>query len=218
MGLSIFRMFDYTITHWTTFLATALLLNISPGPDMAFILSHTVKGGRKAGIAAMLGIWTGACGHVLLAVLGLTAIVATSAAAFAVVKWVGVVYLAWLGIQALRSNGDSLLVADSGETRSTASVFCQGVFIDLLNPKVATFFLAFLPQFVVPGCGPVWAQSMLHGLLIIGVAAFVEPPLILVSGRLSESLRRSRSLRVWLDRLLGSVLIALGIKLALSKR
>ncbi len=211
-------MFDYTMTHWTTFLAAALLLNLAPGPDMAFILGHTVKGGKRAGIAAMLGIWTGACGHVLLAVLGLTAIVATSAAAFAVVKWAGVAYLAWLGIQALRSDGDSLLISGNGKPQGAASVFCQGFFIDLLNPKVATFFLAFLPQFVVPGNGPVWAQSLLHGLLIIGVAALVEPPLILVSGRLSRKLRQSRPLRVWLDRLLGSVLIALGIRLALSKR
>ncbi|WP_319582801.1 LysE family translocator [uncultured Pseudodesulfovibrio sp.] len=211
-------MFDYTLTHWTTFLAAALLLNISPGPDMAFILGHTVQGGKRSGLAAMLGIWVGACAHVLLAVLGLSAIVATSATAFAMVKWIGVIYLGWLGIQALRSDGDMMRTGGDGTPQKTASVFRQGVLIDLFNPKVATFFLAFLPQFVVPGSGPIWAQSMLHGLLIIVVAAFVEPPLILVGDRLGRRLRESRSLRVWLDRLLGSVLLALGIELALSDR
>lgn len=211
-------MFDYTIAHWTTFLAAALLLNIAPGPDMAFILGHTVQGGRRSGMAAMLGIWTGACVHVLLAVLGLSAIVVASATAFAVVKWIGVIYLAWLGIQALRSKGDMPRPVGGDNSRNAASVFRQGILIDLFNPKVATFFLAFLPQFVVPGSGPVWAQSMLHGLLIIVVAAFVEPPLILAGDRLGRRLRQSRSLRVWLDRLLGTVLIVLGIKLALSQR
>ncbi|KAB1441335.1 LysE family translocator [Pseudodesulfovibrio senegalensis] len=211
-------MFEYSLAHWSAFLAAAFLLNVSPGPDMAFILSHTVKGGKKAGLAAMLGIWTGASCHVLLAALGLTAIVAGSAMAFSVVKWAGVAYLLWLGVQAIRSDGGTLLVEKRGKSVSIGSVFRQGVFIDLLNPKVATFFLAFLPQFVVEGAGPVWAQLLLHGVLIIAVAAFVEPPVILCSDRLTEKLRRSRSLRVWLDRGLGSVLIALGVRLALTER
>jgi threonine/homoserine/homoserine lactone efflux protein len=211
-------MFDYTLAHWSAFLAAALLLNISPGPDMAFILGHTVRGGRRAGAAAMLGIWTGACGHVLLAVLGLSAVVAASAEAFAAVKWIGVAYLVWLGIKSLRSDGGTLRIRGDGGPRSVASVFRQGVFIDLLNPKVATFFLAFLPQFVVRGQGPVWAQSLLHGLLIIVVAALVEPPLILAGDRLSARLRQSRALRVRLDRMMGTVLLALGVKLALTER
>ena len=211
-------MFDYSFAHWSAFLAAAFLLNISPGPDLAFILSHTVKGGKKGGTAAMLGIWTGAFAHVVLAALGLTAIVATSATAFAVVKWAGVAYLAWLGFQALRSNGSILLVQGNGKRESIASVFRQGVFIDLLNPKVATFFLAFLPQFIEKGAGPVWAQLMLHGTLIIVVAAFVEPPVILLGDKVTGRLRQSRALRVWLDRVLGSVLIALGVKLAMSER
>lgn len=185
---------------------------------MAFILSHTVKGGKKAGSAAMLGIWAGAFCHVLLTALGLTAIVAASATAFSVVKWVGVAYLLWLGIHALRSDGGSLLMEKRAKPESIGAVFRQGVLIDLLNPKVATFFLAFLPQFVVEGAGPVWAQLMLHGVLIIAVAALVEPPIILLSDRLTKRLRQSRSLRVWLDRVLGSVLVSLGIKLAMSER
>ncbi|MFU2210861.1 LysE family translocator [Solidesulfovibrio sp. C21] len=211
-------MFDYSLGHWSAFFLAAFLLNISPGPDMAFILSHTVKGGKKAGTAAMLGIWTGAFCHVLLAALGLTAIVATSATAFSIVKWVGVAYLLWLGLHALRSDGGSLLIDKKAKPKSIGAVFRQGVFIDLLNPKVATFFLAFLPQFVVGGAGPVWAQLMIHGVLIIAVAVFVEPPIILLSDRVAERLRQSHSLRLWLDRVLGLVLVSLGIKLAMSER
>ncbi|WP_027179736.1 LysE family translocator [Maridesulfovibrio bastinii] len=211
-------MFNYDLAHWSTFLLAAFLLNISPGPDLVFILSHTVKGGKRNGTAAMLGIWTGAFGHVLFAALGLSAIVAASATAFSIVKWVGVTYLCWLGIKAVFSDGGHLLIDKDSSEDSFSSVFKQGVFIDLLNPKVATFFLAFLPQFVVQGAGPVWAQLLFHGTLIIVTAAFVEPFLIFAGDRMTGKLRESRKLRVWLDRALGGILIALGVRLAAMER
>lgn len=214
-------MFVYDIPHWTAFLTAAVLLNLSPGPDMAFILGHTVKGGAQAGTAAMVGIWTGAFGHVLLAALGLSAVVAASALAFSVVKWVGVAYLLWIGVQALRSRGGAFLPADADaapERPALWAVYRQGVLIDLLNPKVAIFFLAFLPQFVVEGAGPVWAQILLHGVLVIAVAALVEPPLVLLGDRLTARLRHSQRLALWLDRTLGALLIGLGLRLAVTER
>lgn len=211
-------MFNYDIAHWSAFILTAFILNISPGPDFVFILSHTVKGGKKHGTAAMLGIWTGAFGHVLLAALGLSAIVAASATAFSMVKWIGVTYLCWLGIKALRSDGGTLMIDKDTSENNFGAVFRQGVLIDLLNPKVATFFLAFLPQFVVKGAGPVWAQLMLHGILVIVAAAFTEPLLIFAGDKLTGKLRESRKLRVWLDRALGGILIALGVRLATMER
>lgn len=211
-------MFEYDLAHWSAFLIAAFLLNIAPGPDIAFIMSHTVTGGRKAGLAAMFGIWTGAFGHVLLAALGLSAIVAASATAFSFVKWVGVGYLFWLAAQALRSKGSTLNIDKNTSPKSTSAIFKQGVLIDLLNPKVATFFLAFLPQFVVDGAGPIWAQLTLHGTLIIVIAAFIEPPMIYAGDRITGKLRESRRLQVWLDRALGCVFVAFGIKLALYER
>ena len=211
-------MFNYDLAHWSTFFLAAFLLNLSPGPDFAFILSHTVKGGKRAGTAAMLGIWTGAFGHVIFAALGLSAIIAASSTAFTIVKWVGVIYLVWLGIKAIRSDGGNLLIEKGTSKENFATIFRQGVLIDLFNPKVATFFLAFLPQFVVKGAGPVWAQLMLHGTLIIVAAAIVEPPLIFVGDKMTYRLRQSRSLRVWLDRTLGGVLIGLGLRLAVTER
>ncbi|MFD1624050.1 LysE family translocator [Azospirillum griseum] len=212
-------MLLYDAAHWAAFLTTAVLLNLSPGPDMAFILGHTVKGGARAGTAAMVGIWTGAFGHVLLAALGLSAIVAASALAFSVVKWVGVAYLLWIGVQALRSHGGAFLAPDgSAEPPNLWAVYRQGVLIDLLNPKVAIFFLAFLPQFVVEGAGPVWAQILLHGVLVIAVAVVVEPPLVLLGDRITARLRGNQRLAQWLDRTLGALLIGLGLRLAVTER
>jgi threonine/homoserine/homoserine lactone efflux protein len=211
-------MFEYSLLHWTAFLSAALLLNISPGPDIAFILGQTIRGGRRAGFAAMFGIWTGAFGHVLMATLGLSAILATSAVAFSVVKWAGAAYLIWLGIRALRSSGQGLIAVDVGGVSSSRRIFRQGALIALLNPKVAIFFLAFLPQFVVPGAGPIWAQFFLHGVLIIAVAALVEPPLVIAGAKIANALRNNLTIGKWLDRGLGALFIALGVRLAIAER
>ncbi|MBV1868074.1 MAG: LysE family translocator [Marinosulfonomonas sp.] len=211
-------MFDYSLLHWTTFTTAAVLLNLSPGPDIAFILSQTVRGGRKAGFAAMAGIWTGAFVHVLLAAVGLSAILATSAVAFSIVKWAGAAYLIWLGISALRSKGGSYGADVTTPVKSSTAIMRQGVMVSLLNPKVAIFFLAFLPQFVVPGAGPTWAQLFLHGILIIVVAALIEPPLVLLGERLTTKLRDNPKVGLWMDRSLGVIFVALGIRLALEQR
>ena len=133
-------MFDYSLLHWTTFLTAAVLLNLAPGPDIAFILGQTVRGGKKTGFAAMLGIWTGAFGHVLMAAAGLSAILATSATAFTLVKWAGAAYLIWLGISALRSGGGSFVANGPQISPAFFPIFRQGVVVALLNPKVAIFF------------------------------------------------------------------------------
>lgn len=211
-------MLDYSLAHWITFLTAAVLLNLSPGPDMAFILGHTVKSGIRTGFAALFGIWTGACLHVALAAFGLSAILAASALAFSAVKWIGAIYLVWLGIQALRSNGEGGLVNAARDVLPWHRVYRQGILVSLLNPKVAIFFLAFLPQFVVEGAGPTWLQLAVHGVLIIVVAAFIEPPLILAGGRLANLIKRKKSIGLWLDRGLGALLVALGVRLALTAR
>ena len=211
-------MFDYSLAHWATFFTAAVLLNLSPGPDMAFILGQTARRGVRSGFAAMFGIWTGTLIHVIFAALGLSAILATSTVAFSVVKWVGAAYLIWLGIQALRSQGTSMSADGQTSPASVQKIFKQGVLVSVLNPKVAIFFLAFLPQFVEVGAGPVGAQLFLHGILIIIVAAFVEPPLILMGSALTEYLSNNEKVSRWMDRGLGALFIGLGIKLATSDR
>ncbi len=213
-------MFDYSLLHWTTFFTAAILLNISPGPDIAFILGQTVRGGQRAGFAAMLGIWTGAFGHVLMAAAGLSLILVTSALAFSIVKWAGAAYLVWLGISALRAGGGRFLpeTQSGGAPGAFFAIYRQGALVGLLNPKVAMFFLAFLPQFVEPGAGPVWAQMFLHGSLIILVAGLVEPPLVLAGHRLTERLRRDPRIGLWLSRGLGTIFVALGVRLAFLEK
>ncbi len=209
-------MFTYDLAHWTTFAAAALALTLAPGPDLALIVAHTVKGGRRNGFAAMVGIWTGALGHVALAALGLSAVLAASATLFAAVKWLGAAYLIWIGLQSLRGGESAMRPATGGG--SAWRIFRQGMLTDLLNPKVAIFFLAFLPQFVVEGAGPVWAQLALHGVLVVASAVFVEPPLILLGDRLAERLRGDGRATRWLERTLGGVLVGLGVKLALIEK
>ncbi len=211
-------MFEYSLAHWATFITAAVLLNLSPGPDMAFILGQTAKRGVQSGFSAMFGIWTGAFIHVIFAALGLSAILATSAVAFSAVKWIGAAYLIWLGIQALRSKGTNMSVNGQASPKKLIRIFKQGVLVAVLNPKVAIFFLAFLPQFVEAGAGPVSAQLFLHGSLIIAVAALVEPPLILIGGKLTGYLSNNTQVSRWMDRGLGALFVGLGIKLATSDR
>lgn len=211
-------MFDYTFIHWASFLTAAIVLNLAPGPDIAFIIGHTVRGGRKMGFAALGGIWLGAFGHVLMAAAGLSAILASSATAFSIVKWAGAGYLLYLGIKALRSDGSGFVGEKTTTSQRVFPIFKQGVVVALLNPKVAIFFLAFLPQFVVAGAGPIAAQLFLHGTLIIVVAAFIEPPLILAGDRLTTKLRTNPRFGLWLDRSLGAIFIGLSVRLAFDKR
>ncbi len=211
-------MLSYDLAHWATFFVAAFLLNVSPGPDIAFILGHTARGGRRQGMAAMFGLWAGAFCHVVFAAIGLSAIVATSATAFSLVKWAGVAYLAFLGVQALRSKATAFDVGEDPAESRLSAVFLQGMLVDILNPKVAIFFLAFLPQFVVEGAGPVPLQLLLHGVLIVVVAATVEPLVVLGGAWLTARLRASSRLTLWLDRSLGALFIGLAAKLAALQR
>ncbi len=211
-------MFDYSLLHWVTFFSAAFLLVISPGPDIIFILGQTLGGGRRTGFAAMFGVQSGALVHALFAALGLSAILAASATIFQVVKWVGAAYLVWLGIQSLRGAGDTFMRETGQPGLPARRVYMQGILVSLLNPKVGIFFLAFLPQFVVEGVAPAWAQMLLHGVLVVAVAVVLEPWLVLAGDRLARTLRSRPRIGLWLERMLGGVLIALGLRLALSER
>jgi len=209
-------MFDYTILHWTTFFLAIILLELSPGPDMAFMLGQTVRNGRKAGFAALVGSLVATYIHVVCAVLGLSAVIANSAIAFSIVKWVGVIYLMWLGLKALKSSGGSK-IRENVKSATARSALLQGMLICVFNPKVAIFFLAFLPQFVVEGAGPVSLQLLLHGSLLIVVGLILQTPIVLMGAWISSTWNEDRILRKWLDRSLGAMFIALGYRLAISE-
>ncbi|ARS52639.1 LysE family translocator [Kushneria konosiri] len=202
------------LTYWGLFLSAALMINLTPGPDMLYLMAKSASGGRREGLAAGAGLWCGAMGHVLAAALGLSAIVMASATAFTAVKVVGALYLFYLGIQALRHAGEQFRPPET-VARPTGPwrAFRQGVLVDLLNPKTALFFMAFLPQFVRPEAGPVPAQLLLLGMLTIAVAIPIELGVVLGAARLTGWLRRRERLAQWLDRLMGTVFIALGARL-----
>ncbi|MFG3450834.1 LysE family translocator [Stutzerimonas stutzeri] len=204
---------------WLVFFSAALALNVSPGPDLLFVLSRTLSGGRRVGVASACGVCSGALVHVAAAALGISAILATSALAFAVVKYVGAAYLLYLGIQALRSAGAGMQLNLKAAPRTSAwQAYRQGILVDILNPKAAIFFMAFLPQFVRADQGAVAVQLLVLGVLVVMVAIVVECALVLLAARASSALRENRRLSQWLDRVLGSVLIGLGIRLGLAER
>jgi len=209
------------MVHWVTFVSATVLLNLSPGPDMAFMLGQTIKGGRSCGFAALFGMWLAITCHAIFAAFGLSAILFASANAFTIMKWAGAIYLIWLGYQALRSKGEAIFPDDKSEhdiVVSRRSVFRQGLIVSLLNPKVALFFLAFLPQFVEPDAGPTALQLLFHGILVVVISGIVEPPIILVADRISHRLKNSVHVGYWLDRCFGALLIGLGVKLAMSQQ
>lgn len=183
---------------------------------MTFMLAQTVRNGRKAGFAALFGSLVATYFHVAMAAIGLSAVIATSAVAFSIVKWAGVIYLVWLGLQAFKSSKGAK-TKETIRSTTTRSVFLQGMLICALNPKVAIFFLAFLPQFVVEGAGPISLQLLLHGTLLVVVGLLLQSPLILMGSRIASTLRENQNLRTWLDRCLGALFFTLGIRLAISK-
>ncbi len=207
----------YDLQHWLLFFTAALAINISPGPDVVYIVSNTVAHGRRIGFASSFGVCGGAFIHVLAAAFGISAIILTSTTAFAVVKWLGAAYLVYLGVKTLTTVGQAFALKDEKYAQfSFLAAFRRGMMIDILNPKVAVFFMAFLPQFADPDLGFIPAQLILLGFLVIVVALVVEAAYVLGSSQLTTSLRQNPAIGCWLDRLLGGVLIGLGLRLALQ--
>jgi threonine/homoserine/homoserine lactone efflux protein len=200
---------------FAAFGVASLALLIVPGPSVLYIVTRSIDQGRSAGLVSVLGIHTGSVVHVAAAALGVSAILASSAVAFGVVKYVGAAYLIWLGIRTLRDRHEE---RPSGALRgrSLRRVYAQGVVVNVLNPKTALFFLAFLPQFVDVSRGAVTAQIVILGLTFILLGFVSDGSYALVAARVSRRLaRRPRSgaLRRWLP---GLTLIGLGIASAVT--
>jgi threonine/homoserine/homoserine lactone efflux protein len=205
-------------TTYGLFILASLALTLVPGPAVLYIVARSVEGGRPAGLISVLGIGAGGFVHVAFAALGLSALLVSSATAFAVVKWLGVAYLISLGI-------GRLLARDEEEAAPTVGneplrrVFSQGVIVNVLNPKTALFFLAFLPQFVDPSRGAVTAQIALLGTTFVVLALCTDGLYALLSGTAADWLRRKNGgqrLRRAARYVSGSVYLALGAATAIS--
>ncbi len=205
---------------WDTYLlfvGASFLLCVSPGPDMAYMLSRCMAQGPRAGMAAALGINAGCYVHLLAAITGLSAILMTSALAFTVVKWLGAAYLVYLGIQAILDRSTPDLALSKLKGRSMRTIFWQGFWSDVLNPKVAVFFLALLPQFIDPRTGNPIVQLVVLGLTVNMIGIAVNLALVALSSRVTAGLRRNERMALWLRRLMGTIFIGLGARLAAER-
>jgi threonine/homoserine/homoserine lactone efflux protein len=211
------------IHHYWLFIATAILLVITPGQDTFFILGRSLSAGRPAGIAAALGISAGSIIHTFAAALGLSALLATSPYAFMAVKFAGAAYLIYIGVRALLSRASGLPGDDSrGKTGGGPdrqwSAFRQGVLSNLLNPKVALFFLALMPQFIDAGSTDKVAAFLVLGLTFVALGVVWCVVLAIAAAKLRGAFLRRPSMANVLNKVAGAMFIALGLKLATARQ
>jgi threonine/homoserine/homoserine lactone efflux protein len=203
---------------YALFVAAALALLLVPGPAVIYVVARSVSGGRLTGLISVLGVELGTLLHAVFAAAGLSAIVASSAAAFSVVKWLGAAYLIYLGLRQIFGRGDGEEEAPSPEgNESRFRVFYQSVLVQVLNPKVALFFLAFLPQFVDPSRGAAWTQVAILGATLAFLGLFTDGLYALLGGTAGGWIRkRGGGLRRAGRYVTGGIYIALGAVAAIS--
>jgi len=207
--------------HLWLFVVSGLLLNITPGPDSLFIMARSATQGWRAGFVACWGVGSGVFVHVFAAALGLSALLATSATAFTVVKVVGAAYLVWIGLGMLRQRATDAaapVVEAAPRALRYRDIFRQGFLTNVLNPKVALFFLAFVPQFIAPD-----APSKPLAFIVLGTIFDINGmlwchALALFTAFASRRLNVGAAVGRWLNRTMGAVFVALGAKLALASR
>ena len=197
------------------FLTATLVLLVTPGPAVTYIVSRSLSEGRRAGLVSTLGIACGGLTHVAAAAFGLSALLASSTVAFSIVKYAGAAYLIWLGIRTLSGGGEESAAAE-GAPASLRRAFWQGVVVQVLNPKSALFFLAFLPQFVDPARGSVAGQMAALGLLFAAIALCTDGTWALLAGSAGDWLKRHGGLVRSRRYVAGSVYLGLGLVTALA--
>jgi threonine/homoserine/homoserine lactone efflux protein len=208
------------------FVVSGILLNVMPGPDSLLIMSRSATQGWRAGCSAALGIGTGTMVHVLAAALGLSALLATSATAFTVVKWVGAAYIVWCGIGMLRARRRAEPAADAapvapaaeGASLSYRRIFAQGFLTNVLNPKVALFFLAFVPQFISADAPNKALAFIILGCIFNFNGMLWCNGLAVFTAFASAKLKVKPLVALWLNRVTGGLFLALGVRLALSEQ
>jgi RhtB (resistance to homoserine/threonine) family protein len=207
----------FGIHDFGLFLVAGVLLNLTPGPDTVYILGRSVAQGREAGVASALGICLGSIFHTCAAALGLSAILATSALAFAAIKLLGGGYLIFLGIKMLLDCRKQLSLPSNFRRRTTMAAFRQGILTNVLNPKVALFFLAFLPQFIDPASNMKVAAFLALGLTFVTTGTIWCLLLAWFAAVFSERLRANEAVGQWLNRTAGALFVFLGLRLATTK-
>jgi threonine/homoserine/homoserine lactone efflux protein len=198
-------------TTFALFAVACLAFLAIPGPSVFYIVTRSLVQGRRAGVMSMLGVQTGGLVHVVAAAFGLSALIASSAAAFTVVKYAGAAYLVFLGLRKLFGAEPDKPELPS-DRASVAHLFGHGVIVNVLNPKTALFFLAFLPQFVDPSAGPVAPQMLVLGLMLVSLGVLSDGTYALLAAGIGNRLRTRRRL----ERISGGVFVSLGVVAALA--
>jgi len=198
------------------FFLSALLLALAPGPDNLFVLAQSAQHGKKAGLAVTAGLCTGLIGHTVAVTAGVAALIRGAPMAFEALKYCGAAYLLWLSWQSFRA-GASGAAASGMPSLPTARLYGRGIIMNITNPKVLVFFLAFLPQFTSRRYGAIAPQMLILGLLFIAATVIVFGAISLVAGSVGERLKTSRRAQLVLNRLAGTLFAALAIRLALFK-
>jgi len=205
----------------TLFIISGLLLNMAPGPDSLLIMARSASQGWRAGSAAALGIGTGTCVHVLAAALGLSALMATSSWAFGLVKLLGAAYLVYMGLGLLLQRAAPAANSKTPEPpapRSLRSIYLQGLLTNVLNPKVALFFLAFVPQFIAPDATNKALAFIVLGAIFNFNGMLWCHGLAIFTALASRRIQASARVTAWLNRAIGAVFVSFGLKLALAER
>ena len=208
---------DLGIEHYFVFLSAGMLLNLAPGPDTFYILARSGAEGRTVGVASALGIAAGSVVHTMAAALGLSVLLATSPLAFDVVRWAGAAYLMFLGVRMLFAKASAIGETDA-RGRGAGAAFRQGMITNVLNPKVALFFLAFLPQFIAPAAAHAKLGFVVLGLSFVATGLCWCLVLALAGAAIGTWLRTRPHFGAWLDRICGAVFVGLGVRLALLQR
>ena len=205
----------FEITTLLLFISSAILLALSPGPDNVFVLTVSIARGPLAGVVTTLGLCSGLVVHTAAVALGVAVFIQESAVAFSLLKLGGALYLAWLAWKVFRAPAEELISSSSRE--SYKRLYLRGVVMNIMNPKVSLFFLAFLPQFVNPQLGSVTLQIAILGLLFMLSAFLVFGLISLAAGHIGRFLRKGNGALI-LNRLSGVVFAGLAVKLLLSER
>lgn len=207
----------FGIINFGAFLISGILLNITPGTDTMYILGRSVSNGRVAGYLSALGIGTGSVIHTLFAAFGLSIILAESELAFGIVKYIGAVYLVFLGIKTFLKRKTDPAVKKETTSKNNFRIYVSGALTNVFNPKVALFYLAFLPQFIDSNYSNSFITFSILGLTFTITGTLWGLALATFSNRLSQRIINNSGIKMWLDRITGGVFVLLGIKLALSK-
>lgn len=210
----------YGIQDLPLFVVAAVLLNIAPGPDSLLVVTRSAAQGWRAGSAATLGICAGTFVHILAAALGLSAVLAASSVAFAVVKYAGAAYLLYVGLAMLfsKQRGGAPAAAASAPMQSYSRILLQGFLTNVLNPKVALFFVAFVPQFIDPQSPNAPAGFVLLGIIFNTTNAIWCHILALVTAFTRNKVRVNERAATWLNRAIGAMFVSFGVRLALTQR